>query len=202
MLRALQVRIADRLAALEDAGPDQPALPAPAPAPQQVGFLPTVEGGKWALQALPQGARAPPPGSVWAYLPTSTPGQTGGPCLRCCLAAAWTKQLAVLVKSRDAAAHQTCSSVMRGCEALPVCQRLVSSGADTLPCLLSFCLLFNAGMAYEGYSNVLSQAKQLCLEPVAMPCNAASAWSTIICVRCCYNLTIDLGSMHAYSRIP
>lgn len=83
MLGALQVRIADRLAALEDTGPQQPAALL-APAPQQVGFLPTVEGGKWALQALPPGARAPPPGSVWAYLPASAPGQTGRPCLHCC----------------------------------------------------------------------------------------------------------------------
>ena len=83
-LGPLQMRIADRLAALADAGPLQAApLPAPAPAPQQIGFLPSVESGRWAPLALPPGARAPPPGSVWAYSPAPTPGQTGRPCLHC-----------------------------------------------------------------------------------------------------------------------
>ena len=129
MLSELQLRIADRLAALEDAGPGPPA-PLPAPAPQQVGLFPTVEGGRWALQALPPGTRAPPPGSVWAYLPASAPGQTGGG--PACSAAATNEQLALLAELLyNLLRIRGRSSVMQGCGALPACQRLVSFEAGT-----------------------------------------------------------------------
>ena len=185
---AMQVRIADRLAALQDAGPQQPAaLPAPAP-PQQVGFLPTVEGGKWALQALPPGARAPPPGSVWAYLPTSTPGQTGGPCLHCCLTAALTKQLAVLVDHVSAAAHTMRRNVMQGCGSLSTCQRLHARGRNICCCHLSLvaCLLTSKVVACWSDTCVVQQCAKpgKAIVPLGpMPCNAATTRSTVICVQ-------------------